>query len=68
MNKVLEQDSGIENIVMVEVVEFNDIDDDIREWLQTPHVQLKDYGFGKPDSEEEYYALLDELSEILMER
>lgn len=68
MNKILEQDSSIESIEMAEVVEFDDIDDDIREWLLTPPVQSKDYGFSEPESEEEYYSMLDELSELLMER
>lgn len=68
MNKIWEQDSSIEIIEMAEVVEFDDIDDDIREWLQTPPVKLKDYGYGETNSEEEYYALLNELSELLIER
>lgn len=53
-----------------EVLFFDDLemDNDIREWLQTPPFQLQEYGFGEPDSEEEYYNMLEELSSYLMER
>ncbi|MFT4413346.1 hypothetical protein ACLM5H_05755 [Fredinandcohnia humi] len=70
MSNVFEQEKDTDIIELVEVLSFDDmeLDNDIREWLQTPPVQLKDYGFGEPDSEGEYFAILNEISEYLMER
>jgi hypothetical protein len=71
MTKGFKQEKGTDITELVEKVltlEDLELDNDIREWLQTPPVQLNGYGFGEPDSEEEYYALLNELSELLMER
>lgn len=71
MSKEFEQEKGTDITELAEEVftlEDLELDNDIHEWLQTPPVQLKEYGFGEPDSEEEYYALLNELSELLMER
>lgn len=51
-----------------EVLTFDDLemDRDIREWLQTPPVQLKEYGFEEADSEEEYFAILNEISDYYL--
>ncbi|NRD78552.1 hypothetical protein HPT25_14405 [Bacillus sp. BRMEA1] len=70
MSKGYEQEKDTEIAEFADVLPIDDVelDNDIREWLQTPPVQLKEYGFGEPDSEEDYYALLNELSELLMER
>ena len=66
MNKRLGQETDFE---LLEMVEVDDIDDGILEWLQqTPPVKIKEYGFSEPDSEEEYLAILNEISEYLMER
>jgi hypothetical protein len=51
-----------------EVLSLDDLemDNDIREWLQTTPVQLQEYGF-EAESEEEYFAILNEISEYLTE-
>lgn len=54
-----------EEVLFLEDLEM---DKDIREWLQTPTVQFKEYGLGEPDSEIEYLAMLEDLSRHLMER
>ena len=69
MSNVFEQEKDTDITELVEVLSFADIemDNDIREWLQTPPVQLKDFGY-ESDSEGEYFAILNEISEYLMER
>jgi hypothetical protein len=37
---------------LAEEVDALGLDNDIREWLQTPHVEVKKYGFGEVDGEE----------------
>lgn len=63
-----EKDTDIAELTE-EVLTFDDheMDNDIREWLQTPPVKLQDYGF-EAEREEEYFAILEELSSYLMER
>ncbi|WP_108671808.1 hypothetical protein [Peribacillus acanthi] len=71
MSNVFEQekDAGITELMKVFPFEDVELDDDIREWLQQiPSIQIKDYGFDEPDSEEEYFAILNEITEYLMER
>ena len=71
MNKGYRQEMDTDITKLTEeVIPFDDLemDNDIREWLQTPPVQMKEYGFGEPDSEEEYYAMMEELSSYLIER
>lgn len=53
-----------------EVLTLDDLemDKDIREWLQTPSVQLKEYGFEEVEREEEYLVLQETMSDYLMER
>lgn len=70
MSKELVQEKEFDITELTEVIPFDDaeLDNDIREWLQKPPVQLKEYGFGEPDSEKEYLAMLEELSSHLMER
>lgn len=42
---------------------------EIREWLQSMQsVQIRGYGLEEVDREEAYYAILEELSNNLMER
>lgn len=69
MSNVFEQEKGTDITELVEVLSFDDteLDNDIREWLQKTPVKLQDYGF-EPDSEGEYFAILNEISEYLMER
>ncbi|MEI2368002.1 hypothetical protein [Niallia circulans] len=63
-----EKDTDINELVeKVLFLEDLEMDNDIREWLQEPPVQLKNYGF-EADREEEYFAMLNEISEYLMER
>lgn len=52
-----------------EVLTFDDLemDNDIREWLQIPPVKLQDYEFGA-EREEEYFAILNEISDYLTVR
>lgn len=66
MSKGFQQEKDIDITELAEeIVNFDDLEmeNDIREWLRTPPVQIKDYGFGEADGEEEYYALLNELSD-----
>ncbi|MBO1513554.1 hypothetical protein [Metabacillus bambusae] len=69
-NEIMQEKEADINELVEEVLFLEDLemDKDIREWLQTPTVQLKEYGFGEPDSEKEYLAMLEELSSHLMER
>lgn len=69
-NEIMQEKDADINELVEEVLFLEDLemDNDIREWLQTPTVQLKEYGFGEPDSEKEYLAMLEELSSHLMER
>lgn len=69
MSNVFGQEKKTDIIELVEVLSFEDLemDNDIREWLQTPPVKLQNYGY-EPDSEEEYFAILNEISEYLMGR
>ncbi|MEC1723094.1 hypothetical protein [Schinkia azotoformans] len=70
MSKGIVQEKDIDITELVEAFSLDDeieLDNDIREWLQTPPVQLKDFGY-EPDSEGEYFAILNEISEYLMER
>ncbi|MEI0739036.1 hypothetical protein VQ056_24385 [Paenibacillus sp. JTLBN-2024] len=64
-----EKDTDIAEIAE-EVLTFDDLemDKDIREWLQTPSVQLKEYGFEEVEREEEYQVLQETMSDYLMER
>ncbi|WP_071458429.1 hypothetical protein [Bacillus massilinigeriensis] len=65
MRKKFEQEKDIDITELVEAFSLDDeieLDNDIREWLQTPSVQLKDYGY-EPDSEREYFAFLNEISD-----
>ncbi|KIY22554.1 MULTISPECIES: hypothetical protein [Bacillaceae] len=71
MSKELVQEKEFDITELVEVLSLEDeleMDNDIREWLHTPIVQLKEYGFSEPDSQEEYIAMLQDLSSYLMER
>lgn len=58
-----EKDADIIEL-MKDVLTLDDLemDKDIREWLQTPSVQLKEYGY-EPDSEREYFVFLNEISD-----
>lgn len=69
-NEIMQEKDADINELVEEVLFFENLemDNDIRGWLQTPTVQLKEYGFGEPDSEKEYLAMLEELSSHLMER
>ena len=69
-NEIMQEKDADINELVEEVLFLEDleIDNDIREWLQTPTIQLKEYGFGEPDSEKEYFAMLEELSSHLLER
>ena len=62
MSRGIVQNSGVEIIEMAELVEFDDIGNDIREWLQTSPVKLQDYGF-EAEREEEYFSILNEISD-----
>lgn len=71
MSRGFEQEKDTDITELTEevlILEDLEIDNDIREWLQTPLVQLKEFGFGEPDSEEEHNAMLKELSSHFMER
>lgn len=64
----IEQEKDIDITELVEEISsFDDLemDSDIREWLQTPPVQLKEYGF-EADREEEYFAILNEISDYYL--
>ncbi|MFB6469508.1 hypothetical protein ACE38V_22505 [Cytobacillus sp. Hz8] len=70
MSKGFEEEKDADINELVEEVLFLEdleMDNDIREWLQTPTVQLKEYGF-EAEREEEYFAMLEELSSYLIER
>ena len=70
MSKVLEQEKDNVITELAEVLSLQEeleLDNDILGWLQTPPVKLQDYGFDA-DREEEYFLILNELSEYLMER
>jgi hypothetical protein len=62
-----EKDTDITELAK-EVLSFDDLemDNDIHEWLQTPPVQLKKYGFEEVDREEEYFAILNEISDYYL--
>ena len=69
MSKGFEQEKDTDiNELAEEVLSFDDLelDNDIREWLQTPPVQLKEYGYEEVDSEEEYFAILNEISDYYL--
>ena len=71
MSKGFEQKKDTDMTELAEeVLTLDDLemDKDIREWLQTPSVQLKEYGFGEVDREEEYEVLWETMSDYLMER
>ena len=70
MNKVKVQESDVEITEIVEAISIDDVDisDEIREWLQSPAVQIKNFGFDEVDREDEYNAIEEELSNYLMER
>lgn len=66
MSKGFEQEKEIDIIELAEEVLFFDdleMDNDIREWLQTPPVQLKEYGFSEAECEGEYFEILNEISD-----
>jgi len=70
MNKGFKQEKEIDITELMEVLSFNaelELDNDIREWLQTPPVKLQNYGY-EVEREEEYFATLNEISEYLLER
>lgn len=70
MSKRFEQEKDTDITELVEVLSFNaelELDNDIREWLQTPPVKLQNYGY-EVEREEEYFATLNEISEYLLER
>ncbi|MBB2481335.1 hypothetical protein H5P36_14180 [Bacillus sp. APMAM] len=69
MRKGLEQEKDMDITELAEVIPFDDaeLDNDIREWLQKPPVKLQDYGYGA-EREEEYFAILNEISDYLTER
>lgn len=69
MGIVFEQEKETDINELMGVFLFDDVElnDDIRERLQAPPVQLKDFGY-EPDSEGGYFAILNEISEYLMER
>lgn len=61
MSKELVQEREFDITELVEVLSLEDeleLDNDIREWLKKPSVQLKEYGFKEPDSEGEYFEFL----------
>ncbi len=69
MSKGFEQEKDTDiNELAEEILSFDDLelDNDIREWLQTPPVQLKEYGYEEVDSEEEYFAILNEISDYYL--
>jgi len=71
MNKGFEQEENTDMTELAkEVLTFDDLelDKDIREWLQTPPVKLKEYGLEDVDREEEYQVLQETMSDYLMER
>ena len=71
MNKEFEQEKDTDMTELAEeVLTLDDLemDKDIREWLKTPSVQLKEYGFEEVDREEEYQVLQETMSDYLMER
>ncbi|WP_031537520.1 hypothetical protein [Bacillus sp. MB2021] len=72
MNKGFEQEMDTDIAELAEeVLSLEDeleLDNDIRKWLQTPPVQLQEYGYEEANREEEYFAKLNEISEYLMER
>lgn len=63
-----EKDTDIAELAE-EVLTFDDMemDNDIREWLQTPPVRLQNYEF-EAEREEEYFAILNEISGYMTER
>lgn len=61
-----EKDADITELVEeVLFLEDLEMDNDIREWLQTPTVQLQDYGV-EAEREEEYFAILNEISDYYL--
>lgn len=71
MNKGFEQEKDTDITELAEEVLSLDeleMDNDIREWLQVPPVLIKEYGFNEVDREEEYFAILHEISDYLTER
>ena len=68
-NEIMQEKDADVTVLVEEVLFLEDleIDNDIRELLQTPTVQLQDYGV-EAEREEEYFAILNEISEYLMER
>lgn len=71
MDKEFEQEKDTDMMELAEeVLTLDDLemDKDIREWLKTPSVQLKEYGFEEVDREEEYQVLQETMSDYLMER
>nr|WP_259548305.1 hypothetical protein [Heyndrickxia oleronia] len=70
MSKGFEQEKHTDILELAEDVLFFDdleLDNDIREWLRKPLVKLRDYGYGA-EREEEYFAMLNEISDYLTER
>lgn len=71
MSKGFEQEKDTDITELTEeVLTLDDLemDKDIREWLQTPSVQLKEHEFEEVDREEEYEVLQETMSDYLMER
>lgn len=68
MSKELEQEKefDITELVELSLEDELELDNDIREWLQKPSVQLKEYGFEEPDSEGEYFEFLNEISDYYL--
>ncbi|KIN51147.1 hypothetical protein [Bacillus subtilis] len=69
-NEIMQEKDADINELVEEVLFLEDLemDKDIREWLQTPPIQLKEYGFEEVDREEEYQVLQETMSDYLMER
>jgi len=66
VNKGFEQEKDTDITELAEEVLIFDeleMDNDIREWLQTPPVQLQEYGVEEVDREETYFAILNEISD-----
>lgn len=69
MSKGFEQgeDSVITELTK-EIVSFDDLetDNDIREWIQTRPLQIKEYGFSEAVNEEECIAILNVISDYYL--
>ena len=66
-NEIMQEKDTDINELVEEVLFLEDLemDNDIREWLQTPPVQLQEYGF-EADREEGDFAILIEISDYYL--